>query len=194
MKTIIFTGHRPNKLYGYDLKNEKYLKLNKFLENLLEKKILEEGYDTFISGGALGFDTVAFLSVKNLKKKYPFIKNILAVPFEDQPTQWSTADKRLYHWMKSIADEIVYVDSLDEYNRTSIDIGKFHRDKLIIRNEYMVDNADLLIALWDKDYKSGTGHCVRYAKDKLQEPIIVINPKTLEVSLLPTKEREEDTL
>lgn len=97
MKSISFTGHRPNKLYGYDLKDERYLNLNKFLESILEKKIIEEGYDTFISGGALGFDTVAFLSVKNLKKKYPHIKNNLAIPFEDQPIKWSAKDQKLYN-------------------------------------------------------------------------------------------------
>ena len=117
MKTIAFTGHRPEKLYGYDLKNDKYIKLNAFLEKLLEEKIIHEGYDTFISGGALGFDTVVFLSVKNLKKKYPHIKNILAVPFRNQSNKWSQKDINIYNYMKSIADEVVFVDEVDEYNR-----------------------------------------------------------------------------
>lgn len=194
MKRITFSGHRPDKLYGYDLKDEKYLKLNRLLEELLEEKIVNEGYDTFISGGALGFDTVAFLSVKNLKKKYPHIRNILAIPFANQPIKWSEKDIRLYNWMKNEADEIVYVDTLESYNRTSVDIGVFHRDKLMIRNEYMVDNADLLIALWNKDNKSGTANCVKYAKKKLYEPTIVINPDTLEISLLTNLEKEEISL
>lgn len=194
MKTITFTGHRPDKLYGYDLKNDKYLKLNKLLEILLEEKILNEGYDTFISGGALGFDTVAFLSVKNLKKKYPNIKNIIAVPFENQPLKWSSKDINLYNWMKSVADEVVFVDSLENYNMTNTDVGIFHKDKLMIRNEYMVDNADLLIALWDGKNKSGTANCVRYAKHKLYKPTIVINPSTLEVSFLDNLKKEDISL
>lgn len=189
MKTITFTGHRPNKLYGYNLRDEKYLKLNKFLESILEDKIVNEGYDKFISGGALGFDTVAFLSVKNLKKKYPHIKNILAIPFENQYCKWSEKDQTLYMWMKYIADDIVYVDTIDKYNRTNSNIGEFNSEKLKIRNEYMVDNADLLIALWDGDYKSGTGHCINYAMDKLSNDILVIDPQTLELSniLIPIK-------
>lgn len=184
MKTITFTGHRPNKLYGYDLKDERYLKLNKFLESILEKKILEEGYDTFISGGALGFDTVAFLSVKNLKKRYPHIKNIIAIPFEKQHIKWSQKDQEIYLIMKDIADEIIYVDTIRGYNRTNTPEGLYNANKLKIRNEYMVDNADLLIALWDKDYRSGTGHCVRYAQKKLKNPILVINPINLEISFI----------
>lgn len=184
MKTITFSGHRPNKLYGYNLKDPKYLKLNKFLEDILENKIVEEGYDTFISGGALGFDTVAFLSVKNLKKKYSHIRNIMAVPFQNQPVKWSQKDQRLYAWMKDTADEVIYVDSLEGYNRTNSEAGAFNPDKLKIRNEYMIDNADFLIALWDMDYKSGTGHCVGYAKKVLNNPILVINPETLDTSFI----------
>lgn len=194
MRTITFTGHRPDKLYGYNLKNEKYLKLNKLLEEILEKKITEEGYNTFISGGALGFDTVAFLSIKNLKKKYPYIKNILAIPFENQDIKWSLKDRNLYNWMKSIADDIVYVDTIEGYDRTNVEAGKFHRDKLMIRNEYMVDNADLLIALWNNDKKSGTANCINYAKKKLNEPTLVINPETLNVSFLSNIEPEEASL
>lgn len=194
MKTIAFTGHRPDKLYGYDLKNDKYLKLNKFLEKILEEKIINEGYDTFISGGALGFDTVAFLSVKNLKKKYPNIKNIMAVPFENQHSKWSLKDVNLYNWMKNIADEVVFVDNLENYNRTDANIGMFHKDKLMIRNEYMVDNADLLIALWDGNNKSGTANCVKYAKNKLYNPTVVINPNTLEISYLDNLNKEEASL
>lgn len=194
MKTIAFTGHRPDKLYGYDLKNDKYLKLNKFLEKLLEEKITNEGYDTFISGGALGFDTVAFLSVKNLKKKYPNIKNIIAVPFENQHSKWSLKDVNLYNWMKGVADEVIFVDSLEEYNRTNANVGMFHKDKLMIRNEYMVDNADLLIAVWDGNNKSGTANCIKYAKNKLYNPTIAINPDTLEISYLDNLNKEEISL
>lgn len=185
MKTLTFTGHRPNKLYGYDLKHPKYLELNKFLEEILERKIIEEGYDTFISGGALGFDTVAFLSVKNLKKKYPHIQNILAIPFENQPIKWSQKDKNLYKWMKDTADKVIYVDAEEGYNRTNAEIGAFHKDKLMIRNEFMIDNSEFLIALWDRDYKSGTGHCVRYGKKKLKNSIMVICPETLKTSFIP---------
>ena len=190
MKTITFAGHRPDKLYGYDLKDERYLKLNKFLEEMLEDKILNEGYDKFISGGALGFDTVAFLSVKNLKEKYPHIQNIIAVPFENQSTKWSTKDKSLYNWMKNKADDIVYVDTIEGYDRTGTEIGVFHRDKLMIRNEYMVDNSDLLIALWNGDNKSGTANCIKYAKKVLTNNTILINPNTLELTFI--KNRKED--
>jgi uncharacterized phage-like protein YoqJ len=45
------------------------------------------------------------------------------------------------------------------------------------RNEYMVDNSDIVIAVWDGS-KGGTYNCVKYA-EKLGKKIIVINPKEI---------------
>ena len=35
--SIAFTGHRPNRLYGYDLNNPRYKQLSKILKELLDK-------------------------------------------------------------------------------------------------------------------------------------------------------------
>jgi uncharacterized phage-like protein YoqJ len=45
------------------------------------------------------------------------------------------------------------------------------------RNEYMVDNADMVIAFWDGSTSGGTFNCVEYAKRKKKE-IYQINPLT----------------
>lgn len=46
------------------------------------------------------------------------------------------------------------------------------------RNEWMVDNCDILIAVWDKS-PGGTKNCVDYAESKKKQ-IIYINPKNYE--------------
>ena len=38
--------------------------------------------------------------------------------------------------------------------------------KFTRRDEWLVDACDLLLALWDGDPKTGTGHTVRYADVK----------------------------
>lgn len=43
----------------------------------------------FISGGAQGFDQLAFKAVNNLKQKYPDIKNIVYIPFTGYDKQWN---------------------------------------------------------------------------------------------------------
>ena len=45
---------------------------------------------------------------------------------------------------------------------------------LQLRNEYMVDHADELIAVWDSS-PSGTANCVNYAKRK-NVPVTIVPP------------------
>ena len=44
-----------------------------------------------------------------------------------------------------------------------------------IRNEYMVDLSDKIIAVWDGSYKSGTVNCIKYAEAQ-NKKVIIINP------------------
>ncbi len=45
------------------------------------------------------------------------------------------------------------------------------------RNKWMVDNCDLLIAVWNGT-SGGTANCVNYAKS-INKQIIIINPNSL---------------
>lgn len=177
-KIISFTGHRPDKLFGtYEINNPNAKKLAVNLTNLLEKLILEKGANKFISGGALGVDQIAFICVHKLKEKYPHIKNILAIPFKDQPSNWKgKKDKERYEKMLKIADQVVYVDELQKYKMKSDDIkiGEYHVAKMQLRNEFMVDKSHIVISVWDRT-KGGTHNCVRYAK-KEKKIILNLNP------------------
>ena len=55
-----------------------------------------------------------------------------------------------------------------------------------IRNEWMVDHAEAVIAVWDGVEKGGTWNCVRYAKEQNKE-IYRIHPVTLEAAWLPVE-------
>lgn len=181
MKTIAFTGHRPDKLYGYDFEDEKYLQLKVKLAAIIGNRIHLENFDTFITGGALGFDTLAFDVVNDFKENNN-IKHILAIPFMKQATKWNYNSVIKYKQIKAVS-ECVYVDHLDAYAIKGFTPGEYHPAKMQKRNEWMVDNCDTLIACWDGNKKGGTYNCVRYAQ-KVGKEIIVINPETLEVSYL----------
>ena len=62
---ICVTGHRPNKMYGYDIYNNQWTKLKKKFKELL----IENNCDEAITGMALGVDTVFVLAVLELKEK-----------------------------------------------------------------------------------------------------------------------------
>lgn len=184
MLRIAFTGHRPNKLGGYDWNNPKNHKIRTTLFNTIaDIMVTSKEHDfMFISGGALGVDQFAFDVVNYIKSvvvcdKYN-IQNIIAVPFKDQPNSWFNKDDiNRYKEQLKQADRIIYVDTLDEYKRTNTPEGKYNPQKLQIRNAYMVDNCDILIAVWDGS-NSGTGNCVHYAKHKGVK-IVQINPKEI---------------
>lgn len=169
MKTIAFTGHRPNKLEGY------YRSANIRLIRVIRYKIEEfydKGYTNFISGMALGVDQWAAEEVIDFRDTHPDVKLILAIPCINQESMWRASSQRDYRSIVERADEVVFVS-----NRP------YEPKCMQVRNEYMVDRADLIVAVWDGTF-GGTGNCVRYAKSKNKE-ICYIDPNNLP-NILPT--------
>lgn len=168
--TLCFTGHRPNKLAGYDK-----TAYNDFVNDLaisLEAYVVYKGINTFISGGAQGFDQLAFWAVNKLKKNHPewHIKNIVYVPFMGQESRWSKFglfSQNEYNTMLNLADKIhvCYPDVKPTNNFSMI------RDALMGRNEQMVNSSCRVLAMYSHDEDDqnkltpgGTAECVRYAK------------------------------
>lgn len=148
-RTACFTGHRPDKLGGFDMKNPTMLKLKDKLLEVIEELITRENKSRFISGGALGTDTAAFWCVHMLKKKYPVIENIVAIPFKNQDKVWSDEQKYWYQRMLESADEIVNVEEVDKYKTDDDNPGEFSVAKMQKRNEYMVDHSQAIVAVYD---------------------------------------------
>lgn len=153
------TGHRPNKLNNeYDLKGP------------LTKAIAFEVYRIFdelrptqiISGMALGFDMI--LAICAIRKNIPFIA---AIPFAGQELKWPHSSQVLYRTIleSSLCSPIIVCE------------GEYAPWKMHRRDEWMVDNADKVLACWDGT-KGGTGYTVEYAT-KINKPLIRINPKEL---------------
>lgn len=157
--TICVTGHRPNKLYGYDLNDQRWQKLKSQFKEILKEKRCDEA----ISGMALGVDTIFALAVLELKDEGYDIKLHCAIPCKNQSCKWGKESVNLYHFILSKAD-VVKLVSDEEYKPYLMQR----------RNEYMVQRSDCVIAVWDGS-KSGTGNCVRYAEKQGRE-IVRIEP------------------
>lgn len=155
IKTISFTGHRPDKFNNtVELNSDVYKTLIQEMTNRLEWFILNEGTSEFISGMAEGVDTIAFFVVHKLKQKYPHIKNICAKPFASHKSSWSETMERL-------ADEVVVVSSCGARYNSGGNVAQ----QLQLRNEYMVDKSDMTVAVWNGT-KGGTYNCISYARKK----------------------------
>lgn len=153
---IAVTGHRPNKLWGYNYYTEHYIKLGKVLKQLL----IDNKATVAISGMALGVDQIfAMVAIKNKIPLHAY------TPCPNQDKQWNSDSKILHRSLLDKA-ETVYVVS-EEYSIEAMQK----------RNIAMVDNCDLLIAVWDGT-AGGTANCVSYAK-MVGKPMIRVNPREL---------------
>lgn len=173
--TATFTGHRPNKLARTT--SAAYTKAHyeiflPMLANALEA-YLAIGIDTFITGGAQGFDQLVFWAVNELKKRHPdkTIRNIVYVPFKGQESIWKGNDifgPANYRKMLSLADDIQYCTDLDN-SCTKSQIAQ----ALDYRNHCMCLSSSRLCSLWSEDEmkngmltKGGTANCVAFAQSQ----------------------------
>ena len=109
---ISITGHRPNKMYGYDIYNKQWTELKEKFKKLLVENNCEEA----ITGMALGVDTIFALAVLELKEEGYDIKLHCAIPCNRQCIKWSNKDIDLYYNILTKADTICGItENKDKY-------------------------------------------------------------------------------
>lgn len=141
MAVIALTGHRPDKLGGYGHDAAKRVDaVARFVLSALAP-------DKVISGMALGWDQAGARAAVDLG-----VPLVVAVPFAGQESRWPDASRAEYARLLSLAQEIRIISS-----------GPYASWKMQRRNEWMVDNCNLLVALWDGT-TGGTRNCVEYAR------------------------------
>lgn len=155
---IAVTGHRPNKLWGYNTARPQYAQVAKALGRVIDHL----GADTLITGMALGFDQIA----AEVAKDRDDVRFVAAVPFKDQPSRWPYISRHHYFQLLDAADEIDIVCE-----------GEYEPQKMQVRNEWMVDHADVIVALWDGT-PGGTRNCLAYAA-KQAKPVFRMDPRSV---------------
>lgn len=152
-KTICVSGHRKVQ-EDLDVEKLRYA-LNKFVDLGMERVMV---------GMAVGFDTICFHILEEIRTKKK-VKIIACIPCPEQDKLFSPKQKQEYRRMVDSADEKVI---LSEY---------YTPQCMIKRNRYMVDNSCILIAYLNSD-KGGTYSTVQYAKEKKVQTLIL--PKDME--------------
>jgi uncharacterized phage-like protein YoqJ len=137
---LAVTGHRPDKLGGY--KTDVYRRLRQ----LAKRKIEELKPELVLTGMALGWDQAVADACVDLGVPFE-----ACVPFNGQEKIWPDKSKLHYKELLMLAKEVIYVCE-----------PVFAPWKMIRRNEYMVDNSDHLLALWNGT-DGGTGKTCKYA-------------------------------
>lgn len=135
--TCCFTGHRWQKLpWGENEEDERCVAMKVKLREEIVNAI-NKGYIYFISGMALGFDIMVAEMILELKKEYPQIKLIGALPCKDQYKVWKPYQIARYKNVLAKCDNVRCL--YDKY-----------QDKCMLeRNDYMLNNSSLVIALYN---------------------------------------------
>ena len=149
------TGHRPDKIGGYDY----YAPQRVWIRNRMRSELMDLMPEYVISGMALGIDQDWAQVAIDLA--IPFIA---ALPFTGQESQWPKSSQDYYHSLLEQAHRIVVVSS-----------GGYAAHKMQVRNEWMVDNCTDLFAFWDGS-DGGTGNCVKYAQRTKPNAIHYVDP------------------
>lgn len=151
--TCCFSGNRSDKLPWRDNENDEMcLEIIDKTRELI-KQAIADGYEYFITGMAIGYDMICAEIVIELKNEYPHIKLIGAIPCRNQEKYWTIRNKERY---QNILQHLsTYIVLSREYNSKCIER----------RNQYMVNNSSLLIALYDGK-RGGVKNTIEYAKQK----------------------------
>lgn len=152
---VAMTGHRPEKIKASQDEMEEYL-----IEAFTFLKA-----DYIIQGMASGIDLWSARAAYHAGIQFE-----CAVPWKGhRPRKEDAPD---YYRALDFADKVTYVNDSEEY------LGPWLYQR---RNEYMVDNAENVLAVWDGT-NGGTKNCVDYAL-KIKAPTWRLDPNNLKAAL-----------
>lgn len=126
----------------------------RFNEDNLRKsleKIIDDGYDVFLIGMAVGFDLLCFKTLLSLKERGKEVKIGAVVPCADQSKRFSEEDKNLYDYCLKKADYIAAEENT------------YFKNCMLIRDNYLVLNSSLLFAFFDGRTQGGTYYTINKA-------------------------------
>ncbi len=155
--SVCFSGYRSHKFS--DLDDLHAIRAN------LSKKILQcvqEGYHTFLSGMADGFDMMAAEEVVKIKLSQPHVKFVAVIP--------------CHNWREISIQEQEIFNQADNLIAIAERVGTkaYHA-----RNRYLVDNASVLIcyysAVTTAQKGGGTKYTINYATQNKLEIINIFN-------------------
>jgi len=82
---------------------------------------------------------------------------ILAIPYDGQEERWPAASRGRYRKMLELADDVHFLNDAPS-----------EPEKLQARNEWMVNHADLILALWDRGKSGDTWNSLAIAQFRLK--------------------------
>lgn len=176
-----FSGHRPTRFsFKYDETHPACIKLKKVLAEQIDF-LYRQGITDFYTGCALDIDLWAGEAVLPLMELHPEIKLHCVVPFAAQNQKWTPEQQARYHALLDRSSDIFLTQE------------KYSEVCYYIRNRYLVDHADVILAVYDMqaNKRSGTGYTVHYAQAQ-GKPIIAIDPDDFHISFFGSEAQKKN--
>jgi len=152
MNTAFITGHR---FIDYQIIHQGI--------NQLTNLALDRGITNFLTGMALGTDLLAAQIWIERQLSWEAIR-----PCGDQCNEWTWKQQERYYKL------------LNKATKQKTLYSHYSKGVMQARDQYLVDNSQLCLAVWDGKQSGGTFLTIKMAR-KAQLPIIIFNPKTLEI-------------
>lgn len=115
-----------------------------------------QGFRTFLSGMARGFDLLAAEEVLALASRCEGVRLVAVVPFAAQAERYPGGDRARYLRVLAAADECVVLSA------------EYYRGCYAVRNDFLVDHASVVVAWYDGS-PGGTRYTVRRADARGRE-------------------------
>lgn len=167
--TCAFTGHRPAHFpFGDDERHPDCVRLKEALAEQIAQ-LAKASVRHFITGVAQGVDIWAAEAVLALRETDKALTLTCALPCADQAQYWPQ-DQQARH--------AAIVERCDR----SVTLFPAYTDGcMIMRNRWMVEHADLVLAVYDGSPRGGTAFTVRYAVSQ-EKQVVLLEPGTLTVA------------
>jgi len=148
---VMVTGHRPQEIGGYQVPNptEQWIRLN--LRNLLGGLLARHGASLrAVTGMAIGVDMIYAEEALSLG-----IPIWAALPIATQESRWPDSSKERYRDVLRQAERVVQVWEEEGYAAPSLLVA------YLLRNQWMLDNSEGALAVWNGKEKGGTYDAVK---------------------------------
>lgn len=159
-KIAMIAGHRPGKLFGYDLMNEKYLNIRNTIRDILTR----ENATGFWTGLDPGCGMLGALAGIDMQDNGSDIKLNAAIPGNDHKDyRWPQPIRDLYD---AVLYRAAHINQITDGVCSTWAVNRSHR--------YMADRCDFAIIIYNGT-PGVTANCIKYLR-KIKKPIWFIDP------------------
>jgi len=158
---VMITGHRPDRLGGYNENNTIAQRIKEELKAQITHLLADHPDLELITGLAQGVDTwFAEIGLENDIPVHAYI------PFSGQQSRWPKAAQDRY---SSLLRRCSSAKTICDHPS---------KKAFLERNDAMIHDCEMAIAVWDGSQNSGTGYTVRRIQ-KSGKSVVVLHPENI---------------